>query len=371
MATSAFAQNIYPISFPVQNGIISVEVAQYIAEFFIQDMADTGLSTWTENTTVTNIVTMYDEYSNISAYSCELVTNGQDSGYIVISAFDNAVSPIVEYSDEQAPVYAAFNLSENDKVLYTGTLMYYKDSGTNVLETINGTYISKNCVENTLEETRVVQINPHAKSYSTITSPFEYAEEKYGGTYVADYWINEFENYCAFNTTNMVDEDIWYGSCAPVAFSNVVIMLGEYNNISSVVNSTPSAILNNIINYGLNHNYNEPGGGTTVSTLNQYFKEVMGEYDMDISTPVNHYVSDSIVTAILGQHVPTYLGLSYNSIYGSHGVAVYAYTRLKDQSTNQTVSFIKIADGWNTSGRYLEISTLESTNNAVIRSYGL
>ena len=41
--------------------LIPEDVAEYIAEYFVDDMAATGMTVWDENTAITDCVTTYDE----------------------------------------------------------------------------------------------------------------------------------------------------------------------------------------------------------------------------------------------------------------------------------------------------------------------
>lgn len=63
---------------------VTAEVAGYIAQSFMNDTIEAQLSNWDSSTSVTNIVTMYDQTckDQITAYTVELT-----QGYIVVSAY--------------------------------------------------------------------------------------------------------------------------------------------------------------------------------------------------------------------------------------------------------------------------------------------
>lgn len=47
----------------------------------------------------------------------ELQTNGNDNGYVVVSAYPDIENGILEFSDELLPVYESFNLDANDVII--------------------------------------------------------------------------------------------------------------------------------------------------------------------------------------------------------------------------------------------------------------
>ena len=70
----------------------------------------------------------------------------------------------------------------------------------------------------------------------------------------------------------------------------------------------------------------------------------------------------------LKNHRPFYLTLRAHPGYGNHGVAGYAYTRLPSKTTGDYLSFVKIADGWASYGRYLDITSLDESYQAELRA---
>ena len=49
--------------------------------------------------------------------------------------------------------------------------------------------------------------------------------------------------------------------------------------------------------------------------------------------------------------------LQGHETYGNHAVICYAYTRLVSTSTNAYKTYMKVADGWYTSPRYIDLAT--------------
>ena len=87
---------------------IPENVAEIIASFFVRDFQSMPDTMWTSETEIANVVTMYDVDGSVSAYSCELETAGDETGYVVKSAYPDSENVILEFSDTAAPFLAPF-----------------------------------------------------------------------------------------------------------------------------------------------------------------------------------------------------------------------------------------------------------------------
>lgn len=342
---------------PVENGIISPEVAKITAELFIRDarMALPELD-WVEDTQVDNIVTMYDENGNISAYSCELVTNDSQSGYIVIAAYADSASDILEFSDEVQPVYYELDdsLKTKSHIIYTGNMNYFLDIGDDTVTDIYNNKIKKSSIDNTLKKLKT-GIEP----YTLIDDPYEYADSKYDGPFVHDESKNKFEKYCNYWTT----KDYATGeNCGPTAITNLLRMVGEYQDNKNVTSKTDSEIYQDVVEIGIQNSYYSGNEGTYRATSAQYVQVCFNDYGMNATVKNKSVSYDAAKTEIDNDRL-FYLSLWKHDNYGTHAVACFAYARLKSSSTGYYKSFLKIADGWVHSGRYLDMSDLESDDN--------
>ncbi len=176
---------------------IPENVAEIIASYFVDDICAMPDSKWTSDTVVSNSVTMYDTDGAVSAYSFELTTNGRDTGYVVVSAYSDVESVILEFSDVEKPLYEVFNLAPMDSVVYTGTLNYFKKENGDDLLAIDGAIVNKYEVPEPLTGNRDVEKLPSPMS-SVIEDPFAWAGRYYGGQFSAIEWKNVFEDYCDF-----------------------------------------------------------------------------------------------------------------------------------------------------------------------------
>ena len=318
---------------------------------------------WTEDTVVSDVVTMYDVNGAVSAYSFELVTNDKEAGYVVVSAYPDVESVILEFSDKERPVYEAFTLSQTDSVVYTGTLNYFKETADDRLLTVEGNIVSKSEVPTPLAESRDISNLP-VQTREVIKDPFAWAEKYYDGQFSAVEWKNTFQNYCNFCVTSEfenIGSKHYAGNCGPTAITNLIFIVGNYRKYAPVKGASETAVFTRVANYGINKGYYVSSNniGTYKNKVNQYIDEAFGLFNINVSVSSMSVTYANVKNAIDG-YKPFYLSVTNNSIYKSHGMAGYAYTVLENQYDDR-ISFVKVADGWgDTDGRYLPIYTLSN-----------
>lgn len=348
--------------------IIPQNVAEIIASYFLRDSISLPDISWISDTEISACEIMYGIDNDVSAYSFELTTDGNDTGYIIISAYPDVPNVILEFSDKSAPVYDLLDLQSGDTIVYTGLLNYYKDNGSELLTTIESEEISLSDVPTPLEATRSLS---NLRSVSTrskypIDDPYEWADTYYEGPFVyGGDSINEFENHCNFRTTkNFSGYD---NHCGPTAITNLIEMIGSYEDYSTINNDTYKEIFENVVNYGIENDYFSNSNGSPWETLNSFIEGSFGLYDVNVTVSSKTATFSNIKTE-LTNHRPFYLTLKDHPEYGNHGVAAYAYTRLQSESTGYYLSFVKIADGWENYGRYLDITSLDESDQAELRA---
>ena len=356
LTVSASAVNDSSLSSTTSSTSIPENVAEIIAGYFIQDMLSMPDITWSEETSIVNSQTMYAPDGEISAYSFELQTNGSDNGYVVVSAYPDIENGILEFSDESTPVYESFNLDANDVIIYTGNLNYFKSAkDSNLVTAIDGTTLLKKDVSEPLEASRNTSSAQTQADYP-ISDPIVWANEHYGGPYVATEWKNPFENNCKFRYTSL-----YYGytnHCAPVAITNLIEIVGYYRGY------TPgSGIFNPVVQLGLKNEYYKnaefkDNGGTLNSSVSTYIKESFSLFNINVSVNTQSSITYRLVKNAINSYKPICIILHDHSYYGNHAVTGYAYTYLQNQSSKTYLGFVKIADGRVSNGRYLPTSYL-------------
>ena len=196
-----FPQFIIPFQIFIQHGTHPLSICKL---FFYLSLVYPKIE-------IQSIEILYDATGEaVIGYSVEL-----DQGYVVVSAYVDMPSLILEWSDTAIPLYEEFNVTNVEKVLYINTLEYYCADKTRTLYTIDGVEVSSEGLTNTLVEMRDVSnidanvldsivsmkeeneygLMPYDDTAGgVITDPFTYAKNVYGGTWTSNEWANNWEN---------------------------------------------------------------------------------------------------------------------------------------------------------------------------------
>lgn len=139
-------------------------------------------------------------------------------------------------------------------------------------------------------------------------------------------------------------------------------MIGRFHNWTDITSKNDSQIFNTVAKIGINNGWYSSSG--TVWDDRAYIKESFKAFNFNISC--NQYTPDMYnIKYFIDSYRPFLLGLTKEYYGEPHAVAGYAYTRLKSSSTGYTSSYLKIADGNSTNGRYLSISQLQSGKSLI------
>lgn len=368
---------------------ISEEEAEEIALLFVQDATSFDYVNWNSDTSVTRIVKMYDETAerNITAYTVEL-----DTGYVVVSAYADAESLIPEWSDRDAPVYSSSVSYDAEQILYLGAFKYYLDAGGTAVEDLNGNNIEKAELINDVELSRdasnipsavidsyieAATINPGISTASTITDPFDHANNNYSGPFESYDYVNLWENYALFYTTGdfkTVNGVTYNNHCGPTAITNLMCMYQyKYRGIKNGLDAAKT-IFNYVAQYGINNAYYNNSssifGGTTDTGAAAYIRNVFSNYlGVTTSTQLRDVTySNFRNTFEYGRLM--YLMLHSHEEYGNHHVAGYAYTRLRSQTTGWFKTYLKVCDGWGHGGRYIDVASISDDSAYYEVSFG-
>ena len=375
-----------------QDLFITDEVAKHIALLFLEDMVNTGLTTWDESTELVRVVPMYDETGeNISAYTAELT-----SGYIVISSYADVPNLIFEWADEAEPVYAglpaAHNARSAAKIIYVGPVDYYLDSGSDTLTGIEGEQVPRDALSNDFDEYRDIEnVSPEALEMLTeakrealenggiaplaadntlggyITDSAAYAKNVYGGSWKCTSWKNDWESAANFA---IMDEFLstypdYEMHCGLVAITNAIKMYGKKYNNRTIQNSSNLDVFMQVANVNIDswYEYFKPLVGTNDNLAGEFIEMSFAVYN--ISPKVKTYglypcTIERIKGAVTSNKLMYIILKNYNSggaPYTHHAVLGYAWACLNN-SYQGDLYFIKACDGHNTSARNLDASRL-------------
>lgn len=156
----------------------------------------------------------------------------------------------------------------------------------------------------------------------------------------------------------------WNNCCGPVAITNIILSYRNKNSNISVPNN--NKLFLDIANYGVNNGYYSTKDGTYISSSPSYLLgairihadgNVRGKFSI-IYENISYYLDKGYLL---------YLNLYGHSTYGNHSVVCFAYTRLFSSNSKKYMTYMKVADGWDTSARYINLETVNyakyDTNN--------
>lgn len=365
---------------------LSEDVVSYIAEFFVDDIIDTGNTQWTSATEVVDVVPMYEETgSEVTSYTVNLT-----EGYVVISAYADVPNIIMEWSDEAEPLYTVLDSSENSKIIYTGVLEYFSQSENNTLLTLDGEVIPCTAVTDTVTARRSInnvpqkvyaaflkektdylnsiegQIRPFANHRDEyITDPYEHAQNVYN----AYDWV-EYESADHWSSyANYADMDMFVATlndCGPTAIVNIVKMYGNKYNRSNIKNESDYDVFDTALEVNTEH-FNKTGTwyydtasgglGTDNDTANRFIMDVFDKYGVSVNVSTRILASyERIKNTLDSTNRLMYLMLEGHKVYSDHVVVGFAYLRLYSDDLYAYKSYLKVADGHNDDGaRYIDI----------------
>lgn len=369
--------------------IVPEAAAAYIAEFFVEDMAGSGNTKWNSETKAVNTVVMYDETGLApSAYAVELT-----EGYVVVSAYADVPSLILEWADDGEPVYSEAPLEADEDIIYTSPLDYYVTDGETV-ETFQGEEVDAEEIPTPLQDCRSEEnVNPdlweniaeekaawleehplaayagtNEQKGDYITDVFKYAHNAYRqrGEWKCTDWKNYWENYVS---NVLIDTNVlpaYQNPCGVVSITNMIRLYGnKFNDANSkTIRATSSLNLfktvANVGNY-YNNSSDPYTGGVYPDKGGVYAKEAFKKFNIGIAVGNFTLVTESTVKTALNASnklMMICLYASANQPYGQHFVVGYAYNVLWNDYYNEYCMFIKILDGKNVGARFVDATLL-------------
>ena len=358
--------------------------AAQIALLFLDDMTATETTLWDENTAITDIVTLYDAQGNINAYSVEFTT-----GYAAVSAYMDTPSIILEWSDTAAPLYDGFELEPGDKVVCLGVLDYLRDSGGSTLTDLDNNTVSRASAVNTLASLRsgenisqaeMAVVNAYQVNNDDpprdpeITDMYANATAIYGGPFTelgASYNENQWSSYISYFTKDLFPG--YSNCCSLTAITNILYALAFRYGESSIYLQNVQSVFETVADIGINSTprYYNSNTGTTVSLIDEYYEDVFGYYGIPIVISPETSANSYTVPAAIESGKILHYNLRSHHIYGNHGVVCYAYSTFLNQSDVTLVTYLEIADGWNSSRRFIDLATSNDAAEDVCSFYAI
>ncbi len=380
---------------------ITSEEARYIAELFITDMIESGTCCWDEDTEIVDIVTLYNENGTAAnAHTVELT-----DGYVVISAFADSESLIPEWSDTAEPLYENLANIENDNIIYLGGYEYFVDSNTTSVTDLDGNTVNKVELVNYVEKSRDINNMPEALVEScvvtpdisllshkddkdddgyddkdgSIIDPHIHAEKYYYGDFTTTNYCNQWEEDMFYYTTSQSVALGWPGSCGLVAITTIIESykarypyrsdIPSANTVCNFVGqygSTHTKELNGVTKYYyLPYNlYNQDnlliqGMGTDINRSPYFILDCLNYYDIPTNVVGNFGPNYDSIKTHLEEGCLLFLSMNGHELYNNHAVVCFAYTRMVSDKTGYYKTFLKIADGWHDTPRYIDLASIQ------------
>jgi hypothetical protein len=374
----AFGLLIVCISMPASatsdsSDIVTLDHAEEVAEYYVHYIPTfiSDLSKW-DDATVEYSMTFYDPDGNKSAYSFDVIDNGDYAGYILVSATRNNY-PILEFSEGTLPNTLGEALSksssevneyaeENDltvsdtKPLYLGGTFYYVEySLTNSTEKVSETLLLDLVTSQTisLEESESFAVT----SADSIDSKL--LEQK--KSEANELWssLEEEMSFRGIVSSNMRSSRSVSGipgvpyydqvrGCSPTA-AGIVLGYWEDNGYSSLPDGDP------LIEELADAMNTDSNGNTYTRNIDDGIEDVCSDYNYNNFDASNdYYLSWSEVKSEINADRPFMINMQNggqasgrNQEYGDHSVACFGYV---DSSTD----YVVLHDGWSgTSNHYL------------------
>lgn len=370
----------------LENSTISEDEAGTMALIFVANSIKSSADTnWDKDTRIKRIVPLYGEGDATTAYCFELAKNGQDNGYVTVSASDD-MNLIQEFSDSAKPVYSGLTKDESKKVYFTSALEYFvKDSnvrGNNNFTDMRGIKVEASKVKNKFKKDKKVSsenkpirqvIQKKGKlnlndwmlggspgnPYGGISDAYAYVNDAYGSGWTANYY-NSLESKITKHLTSEFPDD---NNCSLIALSTIFQYWKNYGGCTALPSSF-STIYSDIktiasTNYfttadGLFKTYwYTPQDGTRPDYIDDIVTLMFKKYGYTNGRGNNDYLLQwSVAKAEIDQGRPFCFNLA-NNPYPNHTITVYAYSAFK-KSGSSDVCFLKVADGWTTDSRYID-----------------
>ncbi len=192
-----------------------------------------------------------------------------------------------------------------------------------------------------------------------IENPAVHAGEKFNTLFVQDEYMDKWgddASYCTTSQFASLDRG-YVKHCGPTAVTNVLISFFNKRGQSFPENE----IFLRVADLGMkkriywNTDFMKMFGGTFDHKARSYIKAALKEFDLDgITVMRGRRATEKNFMKCLKEGGLAYLELRFDKPYGSHHVVCYGYSFVKSPETGQRRMYLKIADGWSHTPRYME-----------------
>ena len=159
-----------------------------------------------------------------------------------------------------------------------------------------------------------------------------------------------------FSDTN---GETYYQHCGPTAILTILTAYASKNNLYGILSYFDEELFSIIADIGIQNGYynnSSCSGGTPMNTTNYFIEQCFNYFDESVGIRGTFLPTYSNIKNPLMSGSLLYLASIYSGVM--HATVAYAYTRLVN-SNNTYVTFLKVADGWAYSPRYIDLSSID------------
>lgn len=207
---------------------------------------------------------------------------------------------------------------------------------------------------------------------TVIENPVSHASGKYNKLFVQDDYLDLWGEDASYCTTGQF-AGLGRGfvkHCGPTAVTNVLITFmnrafAEGRSAEKPDNGMKSDIFLKVSEIGSrkgiywNTDFMKMFGGTFDTFTKVLLRSGLREFGLsDIQAMRRRRATEKNFKKCLEAGCICYLQLRFDKPYGSHHVVCYGYSYVKCEESGKRYMYLKIADGWSTTPRYMEASDM-------------
>ena len=207
---------------------------------------------------------------------------------------------------------------------------------------------------------------------SVIENPVTHAAGKYNKLFVQDDYLDMWGDYASYCTTGQFAglRNGYVKHCGPTAVTNVVVSLLNRAYSEGLTEVKPdddmkSEIFLRVSDVGSrkgiywNTDFMKMFGGTFDTLTKLLLKSGLKEYGLGyVNVMRRRRATEKNFKKCLDDGCICYLQLRFDKPYGSHHVVCYGYSYVRCEENGKKYMYLKIADGWSSTPRYMESSDM-------------
>ncbi|MBG9757657.1 C39 family peptidase [Lysinibacillus sp. fkY74-1] len=301
----------------------SITQAEDSAQEYLHIVSENSFDEW-KQAKLHDGVELFDFDGNLTSYVFEVTNeNGNDQGYIIVSAFPEFPG-VVESTREGSSPYKNVN---NGDGIYVGPLLSYAKIGDSIQD------LQSNEV---LEESELRSLG--TLNNQNIEELVEETNRTIGQDMIAPFAATDY----SYKLISGVPDYSWYRGCAPTSGANIIKYWRD-NGYSGLVQSTTtvSHLIDVLADSYMSTN---SSGGTSVSNMKSGMKKYMN--DRGYSPTIGDSATFAYHKAEINAGRPSWITTASHPVWGDHAVTGVGFEEYYDTSSLSWKRQIIVHDTW-------------------------